>query len=734
MLFVFLTTLIIIARLFRSVNIFFEIFQTFFDDFFSEMGYNKIILFLWRGGEDLLSFSTDIQFLKGVGEKRAQLYKKLSIENIGQLLYYFPRSYLDLTKVTEIADCKSGEVCAVRAVITHKGREQHIRRGLSVFKVKIADDSGPMNITFFNAKFAVDALELGKEYLFYGKMTSGGLNAPMIFPADGPSQVIPIYPLTAGLSSKMIGANVQQALALIEADLSPGKELPDPIPQSLRQRYGLCHLHYALSNIHLPADPETIEIAKRRLIFEEFFTLALSLASVKSRNRGATAYHCASVELEDFYASLPFSPTGAQKRAIGDILRDLGSPAPMNRLVQGDVGSGKTLVAAAGIYAACKSGFQAAMMAPTEILARQHYDSLARFLEPLGLKLQLLTGSMSAKEKAAAKERILSGEANVCIGTHALISDDVTFADLALVVTDEQHRFGVAQRAKLSSKSQNPHTLVMSATPIPRTLALMVYGDLDVSILDELPPGRQKIDTFLIASKKKNDAYGFIREHLDRGLQAYIVCPLVETGEVDMGLVNASDHAAELAAEAFRDYKVGLLHGKMKPKDKDKVMEQFKNGEIQLLVSTTVIEVGVDVPNAVIMLIENAERFGLSQLHQLRGRVGRGKEKSTCILVSDNRSEETRERLEVMHKTNNGFEIAEFDLKARGPGDFLGMRQHGLPQLKIADMGSDMELLVQAQEAAQAVLARQVDMTNEEHRLLQNAVRTMLKGVGDRPN
>lgn len=676
----------------------------------------------------MLSFSTDIQFLKGVGEKRAQLYKKLSIENIGQLLYYFPRSYLDLTNTKEIANCVTGEMAAIRAVVTHKGREQRIRKGLSVSKVKISDDSGPMNVTFFNAKYTVDALEVGEEYLFYGKIVSGGLSAPMIFPVDGPTQVIPIYPLTAGLTSKMISSNVQQAISLID------EKLPDPIPQSLRQKYSLCHLHYALCNIHLPTDPAAMEIAKRRLIFEEFFTLALSLASVKNRHRASTAFRCGNTEMEAFYSSLPFEPTGAQKRAIADILRDMGSDLPMNRLVQGDVGSGKTLVAAAGIYAACQNGFQAAMMAPTEILARQHYESMVKLLEPLGLRLQLLTGSMTAKEKSLAKQRILSGEANVIIGTHALISDDVAFEKLALVVTDEQHRFGVAQRAKLSSKSQNPHTLVMSATPIPRTLALMVYGDLDVSVLDELPPGRQKIDTFVISSKKRSGAYNFIKDHLDRGLQAYIVCPLVENGEADLGLINASDHAAELAAETFSQYKVGLLHGKMKAKDKDKVMEDFKNGDIQLLVSTTVIEVGVDVPNAVIMLIENAERFGLSQLHQLRGRVGRGKEKSTCILVSDNRQEETRQRLEMMHKSGNGFEIAEYDLKARGPGDFLGMRQHGLPQLKIADLGSDMQLLIAAQEAAQAVLAHSVEMSEEEHRLLQNAVRTMLRSVGDRPN
>lgn len=680
------------------------------------------------GGESMLSLQTDIQFLKGVGEKRAQLYKKLGIETIGQLLHYYPRSYLDLSEIQEISACQNGELCTICATVMNKGREQRIRKGLSVFKVKVSDDSGPMNLTFFNSKYSVDALETGKSYLFHGKMTSGGITAPMVFSPDGPTRLIPIYPLTAGLSSKMISSSVQQSLSLID------ETLPDPIPQSLRQQYSLCHLHYALCNIHLPQDLASFELAKRRLVFEEFFTLSLALSSVKSKHHASTSYSCPHIDLEPLFSTLPFAPTTAQQRAIQDLCQDLQSTVPMNRLIQGDVGSGKTLVAAAGIYAVCQNGFQAAMMAPTEILAQQHYESLQHFFRPLGLSLQLLTGSMSSKEKREAKQRIASGEAQVIIGTHALLSDDVQFEHLAFVVTDEQHRFGVAQRTKLNSKSQNPHTLVMSATPIPRTLALMVYGDLDVSILDELPPGRQPIDTFVISSKKREDAYRFLRQHLDRGLQAYIVCPLVENGEVDTGLINASDHAAHLAEEAFASYRVGLLHGKMKAKEKEQVMEQFKRGEIQLLVSTTVIEVGVDVPNAVVMMIENAERFGLSQLHQLRGRIGRGSEKSTCILVSDHNQAETRERLNMMHKSNNGFEIAEYDLKARGPGDFLGMRQHGLPQMKIADLSNDMQLLTQAQEAAQAVLARSVKMSEEEHRSLQNAVKSMLKSVGNRPN
>ncbi len=680
----------------------------------------------------MISLDTNIQFLKGVGEKRAQLYHKLQIETIGQLLYYFPRSYLDLCKTTLISDCISGETAAIEAVVRSKGREQHIRKGLSVFKVQVADESADMTVTFFNAKYTVDSLTEDSSYLFYGKVSNSGrkkeMTAPMILPLDGTSRILPIYPLTQGLSSKMISSNMVQALSLMD------ETLPDPIPQSLRQRYSLCHLHYALQKIHIPLTMEELEIAKRRLVFEEFFILSLSLATLKSRHLDSTSYQCSPTELRPFYDSLPFEPTGAQVRAIESLCRDMTKELPMNRLIQGDVGSGKTIVAAAGLYTVWKNGFQGAMMAPTEILAHQHYEGLKKILEPLGLRLELLTGSMTAKEKRLAKERIASGEANIIIGTHALLSDDVEFHSLALVVTDEQHRFGVAQRTKLRSKSQNPHILVMSATPIPRTLALMIYGDLDVSVLDELPPGRQPIDTFVISSKKRERAYGYIRDHLDRGLQAYIVCPLVEAGEVDLGLINVVEYAEKLSKEAFSRYKVGLLHGKMKPKEKDAVMEQFKSGEIQVLVSTTVVEVGVDVPNAVIMMVENAERFGLSQLHQLRGRVGRGTEKSTCILVSDASNHDTQERLNMMHQTNDGFRIAEYDLKARGPGDFLGMRQHGLPQLKIADLSGNMQLMMQAQEAAQAVMQHQVQMQDDEHRLLVRCVKTMLRAVGERPN
>lgn len=677
----------------------------------------------------MITLQTDIKFLKGIGEKRAALFKKLQIETIEQLLYYFPRSYLDLSNVKEICDCKNGETCVIKARVFSKGREQRIRAGLSIFKVGLYDDSGNITATFFNSKYSVDALNIDEEYLFYGKISGGTITAPQIYSVEN-GNIIPIYPLTSGITSKNIASAVKASMALIN------EELPDPIPQTIREKYSLCNLHYALTNIHFAKDMQTLEMAKKRLIFEELFILALSLATVKSRNHASTSYICETKEeyLNDFYSSLPFEATNAQKKAILEICSDMKNKIPMNRLLQGDVGSGKTLAAAAAIYVSAKNKFQSAMMAPTEILARQHYDTLCKFLEPLGVKLQLLTGSMTAKEKRIAKERISSGEIDVVIGTHAIISDDVVFSNLALVVTDEQHRFGVAQRAKLSEKSQNPHTLVMSATPIPRTLALMIYGDLDVSILDELPPGRQKIQTILINSKQRKKAYNFIKEHLDKGLQAYIVCPLIENGEAETGLLNAVEYAENISKNEFCGYRVGLLHGKMKAKEKDLEMEKFKNGEIDVLVSTTVIEVGVDVPNSVIMMIENSERFGLSQLHQLRGRVGRGTEKSTCILVSDSNQENTKERLEMMTKSSNGFEIAEFDLKTRGPGDFLGMRQHGLPQLKIADMSENIETMMYAQEATQAILAKCVAMTEEEHKQLQKAVRTMLKSVGDRPN
>ena len=676
-----------------------------------------------------ISLDTSIQYLTGVGPKRAALYQKLDIHTVRDLLYYFPRSYIDLTAPCDIAAMPLFEQCAVRARVVAKSAPQYIRRGMTLFRVKVADDSGSMVITFFNAKYAVEALKYDTEYIFYGRsggtLTRREMASPSIYPADLPNALIPVYPLTQGLSSKMVGANIAQALQLL------GEELDDPIPAFIRQEYHLCHLQFALRNIHLPTDRESAEIARRRLIFEELLMLALSLRSVRDDTYTQTSYVCGKADLQPFFDQLPFTLTGAQQRAIDQVRQDLAKNTPMNRLVQGDVGSGKTMVAAAASYIAFQNHYMSALMAPTEILAQQHYHGLSKLLEPLGMRLGLLCGSMTAKEKRDIKERIALGMVDLVIGTHALISKDVDLPNLALVVTDEQHRFGVRQRASLSEKSNHPHTLVMS--PIPRTLALMIYGDLDVSSIDELPPNRQPVKTYVISSKIKERAYNFLKDHLDRGLQGYIVCPLVEAMETTpANLQNAEEYADKLARGSFQNYRVGVLHGKMRAKDREAIMQQFASGEIQLLVSTTVIEVGVDVPNAVIMMVENAERFGLSQLHQLRGRVGRGSVQSYCILISDTQNPDTKQRLQVLHQTNDGFKVAEYDLKARGPGDFLGKRQHGLPQLKIADLSSSMDTMEQVQQAAQQI--HEHPLSAGEKALLQQRIQHILSTVGTNLN
>lgn len=678
-----------------------------------------------------ISLDTSIQYLTGVGPKRAALYQKLDIHTVRDLLYYFPRSYIDLTAPCDIAAMPLFEQCAVRARVVAKSAPQYIRRGMTLFRVKVADDSGSMVITFFNAKYAVEALKYDTEYIFYGRsggtLTRREMASPSIYPADLPNALIPVYPLTQGLSSKMVGANIAQVLQLL------GEELDDPIPDFIRQEYHLCHLQFALRNIHLPTDRESAEIARRRLIFEELLMLALSLRSVRDDTYTQTSYVCGKADLQPFFDQLPFTLTGAQQRAIDQVRQDLAKNTPMNRLVQGDVGSGKTMVAAAASYIAFQNHYMSALMAPTEILAQQHYHGLSKLLEPLGMRLGLLCGSMTAKEKRDIKERIALGMVDLVIGTHALISKDVDLPNLALVVTDEQHRFGVRQRASLSEKSNHPHTLVMSATPIPRTLALMIYGDLDVSSIDELPPNRQPVKTYVISSKIKERAYNFLKDHLDRGLQGYIVCPLVEAMETTpANLQNAEEYADKLARGPFQNYRVGVLHGKMRAKDREVIMQQFASGEIQLLVSTTVIEVGVDVPNAVIMMVENAERFGLSQLHQLRGRVGRGSVQSYCILISDTQNPDTKQRLQVLHQTNDGFKVAEYDLKARGPGDFLGKRQHGLPQLKIADLSSSMDTMEQVQQAAQQI--HEHPLSTGEKALLQQRIQHILSTVGTNLN
>ncbi len=681
-----------------------------------------------------VGFETDIQYLKGIGEKRAQLFRKLGITTAGELIAHYPREYIDLTQPTPAAAAPVGQQAAIRATVTGKSGEQRIRKGLSVFKVQAVDEEGiRLSITFFNAKFTVDKLQAGQEYLFYGRV--GGtllkkeLSAPLVFTLQEAQELIPVYPLTAGLTSRMVAGAVRQALgALLE-------QVQEPLPSAIRVQHNLCHLQYAVENIHFPAQRQNMLLARRRLIFQELFTLTLALSAVRSTKGMEAAVRLAPADLSDFIASLPFPLTGAQLRAVGEITADLAGPAPMNRLLQGDVGSGKTVVAACACVFAAKNAAQAALMAPTEILAAQHHQTMQKLLGPFGIRTALLTGSTKAAEKRRIKEQLAAGEIDLVVGTHALLSSGTEFARLALVITDEQHRFGVGQRIALGQKGGAPHTLVMSATPIPRTLALMIYGDLDLSVIDTMPVGRLPVKTYAIDSAKRQRAFGFIQKHLDAGYQAYIVCPLVEPGEQDTaGLISAADYARQLQEKEFSAYRVGLLHGRMKAAEKEETMLRFKNGEIDLLVATTVIEVGVDVPGAVIMLIENAERFGLSQLHQLRGRVGRGNVQSYCILLSDSKGLDARARLNTMCRTTSGFAVAEEDLRLRGPGDFFGQRQHGLPQFALADLSTDVALLESARTAAEELLTADPGLALPEHRLLREQVEQMLRAIGSRPN
>ncbi len=663
--------------------------------------------------------STPVKFVKGVGEKRAQLLSKLGIYDLEDLVNFYPRTYLDFTNLTPISDLVPDTVCCFRAYVGYTPREYTVRKGMTLFKTLVTDGTDSVHVTIFNNKYLAASLEEGTEYIFYGKVTKNKgtleMSNPLVEAPDEDMTMLPVYPLTAGINSRTLSKIIASGLAL-----KSKQEEADTIPDSIRGHFSLCHKSFALKAIHFPKNSKELEIAKKRLIFEELLILQAGMKKLKSRAVKDNAKKITADYSRQFISSLPFTLTSAQLRVIGESISDMFRERPMNRLVQGDVGSGKTVVAACCAYVAAKNGFQAAFMAPTEILARQHYDTLCSLIKDESIRIDLLTGSMTPKKKREAKQRLESGETSILVGTHALVTDDVVFSELGLVITDEQHRFGVRQRGSLSAKGEAPHTLVMSATPIPRTLSLIIYGDLDLSVIDELPKGRQKISTYAVDSSYHERLYAFIRKHFDKGLQAYIVCPAVEEGENE--LIAATEYAAELEKEHFPEYRVGLLHGKMKPKDKEKVMADFSKGEIDLLVSTTVIEVGVDVPNAVIMVIENAERFGLSQLHQLRGRVGRGKEKSYCVLVSDADTENARARLDIMCKTTDGFRIADKDLELRGPGDFFGSRQHGLPELKIADLTENMDIVRMAKQACEMIFEKDPGLQNYENRGIRQGI------------
>ncbi len=671
-----------------------------------------------------MNLNANIKYLKGVGEKRAAMLGKLGIFTLWDLLTFYPRVYEDWSKIIPIKHAPVNETVCIRAIAGTPCKEHVIRKGMTLYKTEVTDGESLLDITFFNNKYAAAKIEQGKEYLFFGKITGKGYYRQMTSPefeeVTDQSGLRPIYPQTAGLNSRAIEKLIRTAFDSCD-------KIEDPIPKDIRNAYCLLNLEGALKNIHFPESEDMLSEARRRLIFEELFLLELGMMRLKTKNRRSTALSMEKDYTEEYFSLLPFELTGAQKRAIKEATADMSVNVPMNRLLQGDVGSGKTAVSAALIYNCTKNGYQSALMAPTEVLAMQHYKTLAKMFENTDINISVLTGSTPTAEKKKIKAALKDGSIDLIVGTHALIQKDVEFNNLALAVTDEQHRFGVNQRSSLSSKGNNPHTLVMSATPIPRTLALIIYGDLDLSILDEMPKGRQKIDTFLVNSEIRERAYGYIKKHLCDGLQGYIVCPMVEDNE-ESELTAATKLHKDLSDGFFKGFRVGLLHGKMKPAEKREVMESFASGETQLLVSTTVIEVGIDVPNAVIMVIENAERFGLSQLHQLRGRIGRGSLKSSCIMISDAQNEETVHRLKTLASTTDGFRIADEDLKLRGPGDFFGSRQHGLPEMKIANMMTDGEAIRETHAAASALLQKNPALEGEEYDLLRKAVNRLFSG------
>ena len=647
------------------------------------------------------TINDSVQFLKGVGPAFAKKFEKLGILTIRDLLLCYPRKYIDYTQPYTVVSAPYDVECCVRATVLQKEPARRVKGGRVMNRVLAADDSGILALSWFNAPYAADKLEVGETYYFEGRIGGALTRRELLHPlvrteaqvADCP--FVAVYPGTDGLPASRHASCAHAALAFAD-------QLVDPLPPELLTRYRMPAKAQAVRGIHAPKNADDLAAARRRLIFEELYLLQIGIFLLRSHGRRKTSAPMHPLDLGPFWRSLPYPPTGAQKRSTEEILADLCGDVPMNRLLQGDVGSGKTLVAAAAIWFAAQNGWQSAMLAPTEILARQHAATLADRLEPFGVNVTLLVGGMKAKEKRIALEAIADGRANLVVGTHAVLTDTVEFKNLGLAIVDEQHRFGVRQRGLLAGKAQSPHLLVMSATPIPRTLGLLMFGDLDISVLDELPPGRTPVKTYAITGKKRADMYGFVRRQLAAGRQAYIVCPVIDEGENDMQAVTT--YYTDVAQPLLEHYRVGLMHGRLKAAEKAAVMDAFKAGALDVLVSTTVIEVGVDVPNANIIVIENAERYGLSALHQLRGRVGRGKGEAYCVLISDHATDAVKKRLSFLCHTNDGFEIAKFDLETRGPGDFFGSRQHGLPTLRIADLMADSRALYAAQKEALALV------------------------------
>ena len=675
-----------------------------------------------------LAPDTPVRYLKGVGPKTAQRFEKLGILTLADLLCHYPRRYVDFTQPYSIAQAPAETECVVKAEVYAKLGGRMLPGGRQMERLTAGDGVSTLEVTWFNNPYAIKKLEIGQEYFFQGLLTGGMLRRQMVNPQVRTAAQITaapleaVYPQTEGLSSTVIARCIQQLLPHAEL-------LADPLPAEMRRKYRLPDKADAVRAIHCPASPEQAAAARRRLIYEELLVLQLGIGCMKNRGAADTGAPMRLIDPAPFWESLPFAPTGAQRRVVTEILADMSGQHAMNRLLQGDVGSGKTLVAAAAIWACIRSGYQAALLAPTEILATQHAESLNRMLAPFGMRVALLTGGMKAAARRTTLAAIRDDQADCVVGTHAILGGGVEFARLGLAVIDEQHRFGVRQRGMLAEKAVNPHLLVMSATPIPRTLGLLIYGDLDISLLDELPPGRTPVKTRAITGKKRADLYHFLDTEIGRGRQVYLVCPAIEDSP-DAALKAVKGYYEQVAKPLLPNRRVGLMHGKLKPKEKAAVMQDFKEGKLDALVSTTVIEVGVDVPNASVMVIENAERYGLSALHQLRGRVGRGAAESWCFLVSDHEGEAVRQRLHFLCTTTDGFAVAQYDLENRGPGDFFGSRQHGLPSLQIADLMNDTRTLHAAQAEAADILAQDPQLTAPDHTLLRTQVQQMFDKAG----
>lgn len=671
-----------------------------------------------------VDLNKDVKYIKGVGPNRAALLNKLGIFTLGDLITYYPRDYEDRSKPKKICDVVNGEEVLVQGIVQSKLVETRIRKGLTLYRTKIADDTGFMEIVWYNQSYLKNQIKQGQVYNFFGKVSlkynRKEMNSP-VFDIDtktkNTGKIVPLYPLTYSLSQNVLRGIIENGIKEIEG------QLPETLPEYILKNYSLYDINTAIKQIHFPDNFEKYELARKRLAFEELLIMQLALLTLKKsythQERGIVFDK--NIKMADLIDNLPFKLTKAQLRVLEEIDNDMESEKPMNRLLQGDVGSGKTIVSIISAYKAVKSGYQVAIMAPTAILASQHLESFTQILGEYGIKCELLISNITKKRKEEMLERLKDGEIDVIIGTHALLEENVVFKNLGLVVTDEQHRFGVKQRGTIVAKGNNPDTLVMTATPIPRTLALILYADLDISIIDELPPNRQKIDTFAVTKRLEERVNNFVKKQIDEGRQAYIVCPLVEENE-EINAQSVLELAERYKNEVFANYKVEYLHGKMKPKEKDEIMEKFKKGEIDILISTTVIEVGVNVPNASIMIVENAERFGLAQLHQLRGRVGRGEYKSYCILKYQGNSDIIRQRMSIMQETNDGFKISEKDLELRGSGEFFGTKQHGLPEFKIANIFQDMPMLKNIQVIASDILREDPELEQEKNKRLKHEV------------